>query len=127
MADMNAVLNFRKIYNVYKLIPCSHDENKEYAKYLKQGTPLPANIEKFQDPNDPNKYTFATKEYNDIEQQSIMEFLKYQELELLKTIKNCQLFFVTLICGSLGLTAMAMFITIFIVLYCLLLSILNQF
>lgn len=80
-------------YGLNRDVPCSYQENKTYSKMLKNGETLPEGVF-------PYSYTDGTKsdsafyvlgdEPTDAE---ISEFLKYKELELLSTIKNCVVFF----------------------------------
>lgn len=69
---------------------CTRDENKEYRKLLKQGGTLPAGVhQKWED-----EYYRISKP--DLNQNEIDEYLRYKEIALLKTIKNCAVFFTVL-------------------------------
>ena len=87
------IMSKRAEYGLTRDVPCSEQENKTYSEMLKNGETLPEGVF-------PYSYTDGTKsdsafyvlgdEPTDAE---ISEFLKYKELELLSTIKNCVVFF----------------------------------
>lgn len=87
------IMSKRAEYGLTRDVPCSEQENKTYSKMLKNGETLPEGVF-------PYSYTDGTKsdrvfyvlgdEPTDAE---IAEFLRYKELELLSTIKNCVVFF----------------------------------
>ncbi len=96
-----AKINLRKKLREYKFqfdllqrIPCSREETREYAKILKQGGTLPEGVfVAYADSPEPEFYTVYEA---DLTEAEISEYLTYKKLSLIKTIKNCMVFFTVL-------------------------------
>lgn len=77
-------------------IPCTKQENREYQKLLKNGGKLPQGV--YADVYEDGE--LATEFYTiyepDLTEAEIQEYLTYKKLSLLKTIKNCVVFFTVL-------------------------------
>lgn len=87
------IMSKRAEYGLTRDVPCSEQENKTYSEMLKNGETLPEGVF-------PYSYTDGTKSDSEFyvlgdepTDAEISEFLKYKELELLSTIKNCVVFF----------------------------------
>lgn len=84
-------------FGLLQKIPCSKQENKAYAKLLKNSGSLPEGVYPFEYENG---YTSGTEFYtvseSDLSEAEIQEYLKYKQLSLIRTIKNCALFFTIL-------------------------------
>lgn len=104
-------VNLRDKLRSYKLefdllqeIPCSKEENKEYEKLLNNGEPLPDGVYSCVDADGTTSKTeFYTIYESDLSESEKIEYLTYKKLSLLKTIKNCVVFFTILI--VIGLVA----------------------
>jgi len=81
-------------------IECSGEETKEYDRLLREGQPLPENVFHQLEGSVSWFYTFHTP---DLTQEEISEYLAYRNLDLLKSIRNCLYFFVTIaVIGIIG-------------------------
>ena len=91
--------------NFLQKIDCTKEENKTYQKLLKNGESLPNGVYQYKDPTTgeyiPSFYTIWDPELTDAEKQ---EYIQYQELLHIKTIKNCAVFFTVLTIISLVAT-----------------------
>lgn len=88
-------------YGLLQKIPCSNEENKAYLNLLKAGQPLPDGVFRatFETGEESDEfYTVYEAELTDEEKK---EYLTYKKLSLLKTIKNCVVFFTVLTIISL--------------------------
>ena len=74
-------------------VPCSDEDAKKYRECMKDGTSLPTGIEYSisYGVNNEVEYSFYT-----IKSKLSEEELKFTQLEMINTIKNCLLFFVIL-------------------------------
>lgn len=83
-------------------IDCTKEENKAYSKMIKNGEALPNGVYQYRDSSSgeyiSSFYTVWEPELTDAEKR---EYIQYQELLHIKTIKNCALFFTTLAVISL--------------------------
>lgn len=86
------LLAYRLEFGVVDKKQCTQEENKLYSELLKEGKPLPKGVFKYVD-LDNWFYTVEGDELNDAEKS---EYLAYKQLNMLKTIKNCVLFFTVL-------------------------------
>ena len=96
--DLRAVLRAHKFeFGLLQKIPCNDQENKEFEKLLKAGVALPEGV---------YAYTYISGEVSttefyriyeaDLTEAEINEYLTYKQLSLIKTIKNCAVFFTAL-------------------------------
>ena len=84
-------------FDLLQKIPCTKQENKEYQKLLKNGGALPEGIFAYVYDNGEKSTTeFYTIYETDLTESEIMEYLTYKKLSLIKTIKNCIVFFTVL-------------------------------
>ena len=84
-------------FNLLQKIPCSKQENKEYHKLLKDGGTLPEGVYSYIDFNGEASTTdFYTVYETDLTESEKIEYLTYKKLDLIKTIKNCVMFFTIL-------------------------------
>ena len=84
-------------FDLLQKIPCSKQENKKYAQLLKENGVLPEGVYAYIDDNDePSKTEFYTIYETDLTKSEIEEYLTYKKLDLIKTIKNCVMFFTIL-------------------------------
>lgn len=81
-------------FGLLQKIPCSKKENREYKKILKDGGTLPDGVYAYRyDDGRTSTEEFYTIYETDLTEQEITEYLTYKKLSLLRTIKNCVLFF----------------------------------
>ena len=99
--------DLRKTLRQYKMdmgliqqIDCSPKENKEIRKILKETGELPEGVYTYE-------YDYGSEFYRleeaDLTEAEIAEYLTYKQLSLLRTIKNCVVFFTVLtVLGLIG-------------------------
>jgi hypothetical protein len=96
---------YRLKYELYDHIECTKEENEEYKSLSEQGKSLPEDIY----PID-SYWTLlksgANSEFlrllrHDLTEAEIMELLMYKKLDMLRTIRNCVVFFTALTVISL--------------------------
>ena len=84
-------------FDLLQKIPCSKQENKEYQKILKNGGVLPDGVFAYvYDSGETSTTEFYTVYETDLTETEITEYLTYKKLSLIKTIKNCIMFFTVL-------------------------------
>ncbi len=77
--------------------PCSKEENTEYKKLLENGESLPEGVFPYvYFSGETSTDEFYTVCESDLTEEEIKEYLTYKKLHLLRSIKNCLLFFVVL-------------------------------
>ena len=96
---------YRLKYDLYEKALCSQKENQEYKDLLKQGKRLPEDIYPVGDFNDSEFYRLVRPE---LTQEEIAEYLMYKKLDMLKTIKNCIVFFTVLMIIGIFLFVLAL-------------------
>ncbi len=79
-------------FGLLQKIPCTKQENTEYKQILKDGGTLPEGV---------HASVYETDEFYkiheaDLTEAEISEYLTYKQLSLIKTIKNCVVFFTVL-------------------------------
>ncbi len=73
--------------------PCSNEENEKYNELLKNGGTLPENVRQY----DGGYWgEFCTISKTDLTEEEKREYITFKQLSLLKTIKNCAVFFTVL-------------------------------
>ena len=91
---------YRLKYDLYDQRLCTDEENKAYRELLKQGEKLPEDIypidASLEDMNITGKTKFLELLRTELTQAEIMEYLMYQKLDMLTTIRNCIVFFTVL-------------------------------
>ena len=98
--DIRKELHSYKLdYDLIKKKPCTEEENQTYSKMLKEGKELPKGVFLYSDDTECGE--FYTVYEPDLTQEEINEYLTFKKLELLKTIKNCAVFFTVLTIISL--------------------------
>ena len=91
-------------FDLLQKIPCTKQENKEYQQLLKNGGTLPEGIFAYvYDTGETSTSEFYTIYETDLSESEIREYLTYKQLSLIKTIKNCVLFFTVL--TTIGMVA----------------------
>ena len=84
-------------FDLLQKIPCSKQENKDYQNLLKNGGVLPEGVYAYVYDNGETSTTeFYTIYETDLTESEISEYLTYKKLSLIKTIKNCIMFFTVL-------------------------------
>ena len=84
-------------FDLLQKIPCSKQENKEYQKLLKEGGVLPEGVFAYvYDSGETSTTEFYTIYETDLTESEIREYLTYKKLSLIRTIKNCIMFFTVL-------------------------------
>ena len=77
----------------YQIKPCSYDENQQLKELKNQGKPLPENINEY---NSEYAGEFYTVHKPNLSEKEMQDYIAFKHLRLLKTIKNCVLFFTVL-------------------------------
>ena len=84
-------------FDLLQKIPCTKQENTEYQKLLKDGGTLPDGVYAYvYDTGETSTTEFYTIYETDLTESEIREYLTYKQLSLIKTIKNCVMFFTVL-------------------------------
>ena len=83
-------------FDLLQKIPCSKEDNKAYKKLLKEGGQLPDGVYAYKYESGTSTEEFYTIYETDLTEQEITEYLTYIKLSLLRTIKNCVMFFTVL-------------------------------
>ena len=84
-------------FDLLQKVPCAKQENKQYQKLLKDGGTLPEGVYAYVYDSDETSTTeFYTIYETDLTESEIREYLTYKQLSLIRTIKNCVMFFTIL-------------------------------
>lgn len=96
--DLRSELRSYKFeFDLFQKNPCSKEENKKYKSLLKEGDSLPEGVYAYEYENgEKSDSEFYTIYEPDLTESEIAEYLKYQQLSFIRTIKNCVLFFTIL-------------------------------
>ncbi len=93
----NELRAYKFEFDLLQKIPCSKKENKEYQKLLKEGGVLPEGVFAYvYDSGETSTTEFYTIYETDLTESEITEYLTYKKLSLIRTIKNCIMFFTVL-------------------------------
>ena len=76
--------------------PCTKPENEAYLNLLKNGGVLPDGVFRYENADGEKTDEFYTTCASDLTETEIQEYLTYQKLKYIKTIKNCAVFFTAL-------------------------------
>ncbi len=108
--DLRKKLRAHKFeFGLLQKIPCSREENKEYESILKNGGSLPEGVRAYvYDNGEASTNEFYTVYEPELTEAEIREYLTYKQLSLIKTIKNCVVFFT-------ALTVIAMIVYFFVI------------
>ena len=90
-------------FDLLQKIPCSQEENKAYLDLLKAGQPLPEGVFRYEYQSGIESDEFYTVYEPELTADEIAEYLTYRKLHMLRTIKNCAVFFVVLTIVSMVL------------------------
>lgn len=100
---------YRDEFNVVQEIACTKEEIAEFKKILKEGGELPEDVH-VRICYDVDGEEMGKEYYRiytpDLTEQEMQEYLTLKRLSLLKTIKNCAVFFTVL--AIIGLSALAL-------------------
>lgn len=90
--------SYRIGYGVAEKTYCTQEENNEYYKILKEGGTLPEGVYQtaYNDEGSVASTEFYTVKEIELTESERMEYLTYKQLDLLRTIKNCVVFFTVL-------------------------------
>ena len=88
--------SFRIEHGICKRNFCSNEENQKYKKILAEGGTLPENVFNYTDDWTRDGEEFYTIQKSDLSEEEIKELLMYKQLSMVKTIKNCVVFFTVL-------------------------------
>ena len=96
---------YRLKYELYDHIECTKEENEEYKSLSEQGKSLPEDIYPIDSywtllKSGANSEFLRLLRY-DLTEAEIMELLMYKKLDMLRTIRNCVVFFTALTVISL--------------------------
>ena len=83
---------FRYDHGLIQQIECSKEDRKAYKELLKNGGKLPDGV--FESDDDPGYFYTIYKA--DLSHNELEEYLSYKKIRLLKSIKDCAVFFVVL-------------------------------
>ena len=96
-------------FDLLQRIPCTKQENKKYQRLLVNGGTLPDGVYAYVYDNGVTSTTeFYTLYETDLTESEIREYFTYKQLDLIRTIKNCVVFFTVL--TIIGLFACFLFV-----------------
>lgn len=86
----DALRSYRFEFNLLQKVPCSKQEKKEYQKLLKDGGTLPEGVYAYvYSTGETSTTEFYTVYEPDLTESEKAEYLTYEKLDLLETIKDC--------------------------------------
>lgn len=89
--------DYKYEFDLLQRIPCTNEENKQYQRILKETGTLPDGVYAYVYDTDETSTTQFYRIYEtDLSDAEIQEYLTYKKLSLIKTIKNCAMFFTIL-------------------------------
>jgi len=89
-------------------IDCSKEDNKKYRELSKQGKPLPDGVYAYKTDSGEDMYQYYTIHIpEELEKEDRFEYILLKQYEMIKTIKNCVLFFTVLTIISLVVSLFA--------------------
>ncbi len=88
-------------WGLLQKIPCSKEDNKRYCQMLKDGESIPQGVYRYVDGAGVEMNSFYSIYQSDLTQEEQDELLKLEKLSMIRTIKNCAIFFVALTAISL--------------------------
>lgn len=95
--DLRKELRSHKFeFDLLQKIPCSKQENKEYQNILEADETLPEGVFAYTYDGVTSPTDFYTVYEPDLTEAEIQEYLTYKQLSLIRTIKNCVVFFTIL-------------------------------
>ena len=96
--NLREELRYHKFeFDLLQKIPCTKQENKVYQQILKRGGTLPDGVFAYvYDSGETSQTEFYTVYEADLSEAEIREYLAYKQLSLIRTIKNCIVFFTIL-------------------------------
>lgn len=90
-------------FDLLQKIPCTQEENKAYLAMVKAGEPLPDGVFRYEYQSGIESDEFYTVYEPELTADEIAQYLTYKKLHMLRTIKNCVVFFVVLTIVSMVL------------------------
>ena len=90
-------------FDLLQKIPCTKEENSAYLTLLKANQPLPEGVYRYEYESGIESDEFYTIYEPELTADEIAEYLTYKKLHMLKTIRNCVVFFAVLTIVSLVL------------------------
>jgi hypothetical protein len=98
------LMDYRINHQIDEAIPCSEAENIRYRNILATNGTLPKGVFQYED-NEGNlsSYDFYTVSKSELTPEEINEYLAHKQLDMIKTIRNCVIFFTVIV--VLGLIA----------------------
>lgn len=90
-------------FDLLQKIPCTKEENAAYLASHKANQPLPEGVYRYEYESGVEADAFYTIYEPELTADEIAEYLTYKKLHMLRTIKNCAVFFVVLTIISLVL------------------------
>ena len=107
--DIAKELNrYRREYDLIQKIPYSYKENKEFQKMKNDGEPLPDGVVEYTVTGEPIGEFYHLYQAN-LTEAELTEYLTYKKLKMLRTIKNCIVFFTVMTVISLTLAIIGAF------------------
>ena len=95
--DIKARLEeYRQSFGLRQKIFCSIKENKEYLKLVKSGGSLPDGIYRSVWESGMESDEFYMVDEPELTEAQLHEYLTYKQLDMIRTIKNCVVFFTTI-------------------------------
>ncbi len=88
--------SYRIDFNIWEKIPCTKQESQKYKKILAEGGTLPKWIYREEYEEGLSTEEFFNIHKSNLSEEEIKEYLMYKKLSMIRTIKNCVVFFTVL-------------------------------
>lgn len=96
------LMDYRINHQIDEAIPCSEAENIRYRHILATNGTLPEGVFQYEDnEGDLSSYDFYTVSKSELTPKEINEYLAHKQLDMIKTIRNCVIFFTVIVVLSL--------------------------
>lgn len=94
----NSLNNLRQEFQITQKLPCSKEDEKKYSQLIAEGHALPDNIVVSKDYGMGNEviYRFYVVKDSGLSSDEMSEYIMLKQLQNIRTIKNCVVFFTIL-------------------------------
>lgn len=89
------LISLKDDFDLINDIPCYLDENEIYREMLKRGENLPEGVYRYNSDNKESAEFYTVHEV-DLTKEELEEYIALSKLRMLRTIKNCVVFFTTI-------------------------------
>lgn len=107
----NSLKDLRHEFHIAERRPCSEEETQKYTQFIKEGQSLPENITASKEYGMGGEviYHFYISDQSDLSHEELYEYIMLKQLQNIRTIKNCVVFFTALSIISLLISLISNF------------------